>query len=236
MVTGVVSGPWHHLPGPDSRMPPVCILPFVAERFDPGSFGEQGIACPPAVARSVRRRQSEFFAGRLAARHALVRIHAASDQVPIGVMREPVWPPGIIGSISHSQRYAAAVALAAGRERGVGIDIEHVVTNDAQASLLVTAISAAEFDYLRGLDTVLPIAMRLTIAFSAKESLYKGAFGSVGRFFDFSAAAVTAIDVERCLLSLTLTETLSPDFVKHQTCTVAYDFIDPATVLTSFIW
>lgn len=217
-------------------MPPVCILPFVAEHFDPASFGVEGIACPPTVARSVRRRQSEFFAGRLAARHALARIQVPSDQVPIGAMREPVWPPGIIGSISHSQHYAAAVALAAGRKNGVGIDIEHIVTEEVQASLLETAISATEFGYLRRLNTALPIAARLTLAFSAKESLYKGAFGSVGRFFDFSAAAVTGVDVERCMLSLTLTETLSQDFVKHQICTVAYDFIDPATVLTSFIW
>jgi 4'-phosphopantetheinyl transferase EntD len=211
-------------------------LPFAEERFDPASFGEEGIACPPGVARSVRRRQAEFFAGRLAARHALARIHAAPYQVTIGAMREPVWPQGIIGSISHSQQYAAAVALAAGRQCGIGIDIEHIVTEEVQASLLATAVNAAEFDYLRRLDTVLPIAARLTIAFSAKESLYKGAFSSVGRFFDFSAARITEVDLERCMLSLTLTETLSQNFVKDQICTVAYDFIDPATVLTSFVW
>ncbi|KQV30520.1 4'-phosphopantetheinyl transferase [Massilia sp. Root335] len=236
MVTPAVHGPWHHLPGPGARVPPVCILPFAEDRFDPASFGAEGIACPPGVARSVRRRQAEFFAGRLAARHALARLHAASYEVPIGAMREPVWPPGIVGSISHSRQYAAAVALAAGRRCGVGIDIEHVVTAEMQASLLATALSRAEFDGLRRLDTALSIAARVTIAFSAKESLYKGAFGSVGRFFDFSAAAVTAVDVEHRTLSLTLTETLSADFVQGQRCTVAYDFIDPATVLTSFVW
>lgn len=212
-----------------------CLLRFDAARFDPAWFDAARITRPPGIAASVPKRQAEYFHGRYAARLAMERLGRPGADVAIGRAREPLWPDGIVGSISHSQCFAAAVATTAGRHDGVGIDIERIVDADAQQALLATAISARELDYLQGLGAGLPLRSLVTIVFSAKESLYKGAYAAVGRFFDFSAAQVTGFDADKSRLSLTLTEELSSVFHRHSVWHVGYRFIDADTVFTSFI-
>src|ERR1700679_1440183 len=81
---------------------PVHLITFDIEYFCPEAFAATGIACPPSVARAVRSRQAEFFFGRLAARSVLAALNAPPGEVSVGASREPVWPPGIVGSISHT--------------------------------------------------------------------------------------------------------------------------------------
>jgi 4'-phosphopantetheinyl transferase EntD len=92
-----------------------------------------------------------------------------------------------------------------------------------------------EFDCLQGASE-LPLAMALTIAFSAKESLFKAAYVSVRKFFNFSAARVLDLDVRKRQVTLALTETLSKDFVRGKRCVVGYGLIRENSVLTYFGW
>ena len=219
----------------------VDLLTFEVGLFETDAFRASGIACPPSIVRSVTKRQAEFFFGRLAAHASLQRLGlpAGTDTRAIGIgpSREPLWPPGAVGSITHGHGRAAALALGAHDVRGAGIDLETKVSASARAALLELAIDAQECAVL-GQSALAgeSFDMALTLAFSAKESLFKGAFGSVGRYFDFAAAKVSGIDMASGRLTLTLQEHLSADFRLGQRCDVHFTFIDPQTVLTCFSW
>lgn len=227
----------HVLRGTDGLALPVHLLEFDIERFAPSAFDASGIDCPPSVARSVHKRQAEFFFGRLAARQALSALAIAPVAIPIGPSREPQWPRDVIGSISHSQCLAAATAELRGHRRGIGIDIEHVVTAEAREALLATIVNADEIAYLHKLATdTWPMEMLLTIVFSAKESLFKGLFATVGHYFDFSAARIVALDPEHGRVRFALTETLCAEFSHGQHCDIGFDFIRNDMVLAHFVW
>ena len=232
---------WHRvLTACDGAPLTVHAFAFDASHFTPEMFAEWGVVCADSVARSVRKRQAEYFFGRLAARRALVHAGISATQahadIGIGAAREPRWPPGMIGSISHTHDLAAAVALAPGPRRGVGIDLEHVVDDTVASALLGTVVDATELALVRSLAGPHTINSLLTIVFSAKESLFKGAYAAVGRYFDFSAARLVALDAARGRLRLRLVEPLCPQFALGQECEVGFDSIDADTVITHFVW
>lgn len=76
------------------------------------------------VENAVPKRQHEFAAGRMLARRAMFSLGVA----PAAILRDthgaPIWQEGYVGSISHSQGMAAAVAARRKAVRGVGLDIE----------------------------------------------------------------------------------------------------------------
>lgn len=217
-------------------------LAFDAARFQPQAFTAAQIACPDSVARSVRKRQAEFLFGRLAARLALgdaLGTAQAQAEIAIGAMRQPRWPAGSLGSISHSDGCAAAVALAASQGHGIGIDLERLLAPAAREAVLGVAIDAAEAALLAAAaDVRWPTDALLTALFSAKESLFKAAFGAVGRYFDFAAARVCAVDLARQRMRLRLTETLCAQFVAGQACEIGFARLelDPQLVLTHYVW
>lgn len=63
-----------------------------------------------AVARAIPRRRREFSAGRRAAHRALAALGCPPVAVPMGPFREPLWPEGYNGSISHDGGLALALA------------------------------------------------------------------------------------------------------------------------------
>lgn len=90
---------------------PIYSTRYSADQFDQRLFDSAGLECPPHVARSVVKRQAEYYHGRLCARRALQSIGIHDFTVHTGKQREPVWPPGVIGSISHNGEFAVAVAM-----------------------------------------------------------------------------------------------------------------------------
>jgi enterobactin synthetase component D len=226
------------LPAGDGKPMPVQLLAFDDARFTAAAFAAWRIACPDSVARSVRKRQAEYFFGRLAARRALAEAGLAGAQfdIAIGASREPCWPPGVIGSISHTRRLAAAVALPHGVHQGMGIDLEQIVDAQGRAALLNAVVDATELALLQSLTGGADLDAWLTVVFSAKESLFKGAFAAVGRYFDFSAARVVAIDPVAGRLQLRLAQTLCPQFTAGQERDIGFRRLDADTVITHFVW
>lgn len=90
----------------------VCFEPAA---FSPECFGAQGIILPASLQGAAPKRLGEFLAGRLAAREALRPFGLAGCSVAIGAAREPLWPEGVEGSISHSRLAGEGVALCAVR-------------------------------------------------------------------------------------------------------------------------
>ncbi|EQA5671689.1 enterobactin synthase subunit EntD [Cronobacter malonaticus] len=150
------------------------------------------------LANAVARRQAEHLAGRIAAVAALRAAGAPFSPPGIGAHREPRWPAGFTGSITHTGHRAwAAVITTPG---GIGIDAENLMDAQTARELAPGIIDNEERALLA--RTPLPFACALTLAFSAKESLFKALFPQVGDWFGFDCAKVVALDDQQLTLRL----------------------------------
>ncbi len=215
---------------------PVCLIHFDASSFHPKMFSTAGIEQPAQIARSVHRRQAEFFFGRLAAHAAMILHGLQPHNVPVGPQRQPIWPEGVVGSISHTESLAAATVTPNRGLSGIGIDVESIIGGEDREALLRTTISDQEYAYLQTLQGIHDINTLLTMTFSAKEAFFKGAFVTVGRYFDFTAARLHTLNSECGSLELVLQETLCGAFVASQTCPIGYQILQDDVLLTCFAW
>lgn len=208
---------------------------FRMASMTPSLFSMHAIDCPPPVARSVPKRQAEFLAGRICAKAALQAHGFGHHEVAIGRQREPVWPDGMVGSITHNGTYAAAVACPRADLVGIGIDIESIAAPDILAGMIDLVMSPTEAECLRASDCGLDAACLQTLVFSAKESFYKAAFGEVNAFFGFDAIELVGIDGARRQLHFRCTQTLSARLPRGRTCLAQFDFLDAGSVLTAIV-
>ncbi len=175
---------------------------FDAASFDSAWFAQAGILRPDHIARSVPKRQAEYFFGRLCAQQALLAAGIEGAHIATGAARAPVWPPGVVGSITHNAGTAAAIVAPAAAYAGIGIDIETIPSAHGLAALTSTALSGDELDLLRALCDKAPLPLLVTAAFSAKESFFKASYADVGRYFEFDAVSVRALDLARGVIDL----------------------------------
>lgn len=211
---------------------PVFSARFMGADFAPCLFEAYAVDCPVHIARSVAKRQNEFLHGRLCARRALGAIGIKGAHVSVGRMGEPVWPAGVLGSITHNHEYALAVALRRDSSVGIGIDVESIADRESCDALMALAVSPGELHYLRSMKTSLSLACLLTIVFSAKESFFKACFPTVARFLEFDAVGVETIDPVGGSVELIVNETLGGTFQPGSISKVHFRFLDAQTVLT----
>jgi 4'-phosphopantetheinyl transferase EntD len=145
----------------------------------------------PIVARAVAKRRAEVAAARTCARRALRELtggQGPDPAIPRGAKGEPVWPEGIVGSMTHTAGYCAAVVGPASRVRSVGIDAEeHATLPDG---VLAHIGFGEELEQLAALGVGGPLHWD-RLLFSAKESVYKAWFPLTKRWLGFEDAAVT---------------------------------------------
>jgi len=216
---------------------PVATATLLLADFDPDAFDSEAFAqaqWPASIRNSVKKRQAEFFAGRWVAKQALTSLGAAVADLPIGRHRMPIWPNKTVGSITHTATQAAAAVLPANACKGVGIDLEPIVNDEVAQILRAQVTNADELSVLLG--SGLPWLAAITIAFSAKESFFKGSFAAVGDYFGFDEVRLTAVDAKHASLQLTLANTLAPCLSEGQSFDVRYGFSDAQTILTAFAW
>lgn len=214
----------------------MVLLDFNAAAFDPRVFSESNIALPPHIARSVGKRQAEYFHGRLAARLALERAGLPVQDVGTGHQREPLWPAGVVGSITHHACRAAAVAQPSGSCRGIGIDIELPATPDTQQSVAAAVLDASETRLLAAHRGAWSPAVLYALAFSAKESFYKAVHAHVGRYFGFEAIRMTHLDMEGGRFNFTVNQPLSKEWQPGASGGVHVRVLPEGDVLTAFVW
>jgi len=135
------------------------------------------------IERAVARRRHEFATGRQLARQAMAELGLPPAPIRRGERREPLWPAGMVGSITHAEGLAIAAVALAQRLRGVGLDVE--IADRVGSELHEKLFVAEELASLAGADARLP-----GLLFSAKEAGYKATYPLAGRFIGFQEAAV----------------------------------------------
>jgi len=126
------------------------------------------------------RRLREFSAGRAQARAALGQLGLHAPELAVLPDRQPLWPAGFVGSISHAGHLALAVAAPCTALRAIGVDLEPAVPLDEE---LVQRVCRPEE---RGRLTTSAAPLKLAkLIFSAKESVYKCIAPLTGIFLEF---------------------------------------------------
>jgi 4'-phosphopantetheinyl transferase EntD len=94
-----------------------------------------------------------------------------------------------VGSITHGAERALCAVARSADVRGLGIDAERLMDEAVSSELRRRICTAAELALLTQ-QVRLPEHELVSLAFSAKESLYKCLYPLVGRFMDLHAARV----------------------------------------------
>jgi 4'-phosphopantetheinyl transferase EntD len=134
------------------------------------------------VERAVPKRRNEFAKARECARLALARLGVRDFPLLSGPDREPLWPAGIVGSLTHTDGFCGVAVAHSARYVGIGIDaepaqplreelVERICTPRERSALV-------ELRWMHWLE-----AARLV--FSIKEAVYKCQFPSSRQFLGF---------------------------------------------------
>jgi len=126
------------------------------------------------VAKAAGKRKRDFALGRTCARLALEQLGFSGAVIGKAEDGAPCWPAGVVGSITHTQGYAAALVGDARQFSGIGVDAERLGgdTGGVTQELWPRLFNAAERTYLSSLDGAAQM-LAATLFFSAKESCYK---------------------------------------------------------------
>jgi enterobactin synthetase component D len=177
------------------------------------NFNLSSVACT--------KRKNEFYSGRWCAIQCLIQKNKSNFAIQMGEDRSPIWPEGIIGSISHSNRLAAALLDESAYCLAIGLDIQptsaQTLAQDLKNIILhPLEITRFEFQYN---------ARLFDLIFSAKESLFKALYPSCCIFFDHQDAEVFKIDSTQNTLKIRLLRPLGNCWYKNQVFDVNFDYI-----------
>jgi 4'-phosphopantetheinyl transferase EntD len=146
------------------------------------------------VRNAVPKRRNEFAAGRLAAHNAMNRFGLPPKPLLTDRDRAPLWPTGVVGSISHTRELAFAAVTSETYAHGIGVDVEDDL---ALPSDIVTRVCLpSELQYL-GLWSAEIGFDAAKLLFSAKEAFYKSYYPRNKRVLDFLDVGITLRPVER---------------------------------------
>ena len=140
---------------------------------------------------AIESRISEFATARSCARQALNKLGISPDVILRGSKGEPIWPSGVIGSITHCAGYRAAAVAPTAKFAAIGIDAE---IHDALPPEVLESVCVPE--EIAWLDKASDEMHWDRVLFSAKESIYKAWFPLTKSWLGFEQVVVT-VDVAR---------------------------------------
>jgi 4'-phosphopantetheinyl transferase EntD len=158
-----------------------------------------------ALGRALPKRKREFRAGRAYARAALSLLGIEPCGIPVGEQRQPVWPPGIVGSITHTDTLSFAIAAHAADFRVLGIDVEPNTALDPDLIALVCRPEEREGGGESGKSGV----DKAKLFFVIKEAFFKAYFPATGSFLEFEDVLAT-IDMHEQSFHAELAEPSKP--------------------------
>ncbi len=177
---------------------------------------------------AVGTRRDEFATGRRFARAALAMLGCASCSIPVGRDREPIWPEGFVGSISHSRAICVAVVAPAAIAIGIGVDIE---ADDAIEPKLAREVASPQ-ELLHLERQGASSAAARALCFSAKEAHFKATFPITRRFLSFHDVEMVATWSDRQYRILPTAPAHSPP---QGPCYGRFEFLADHVVTLSWI-
>ncbi len=158
---------------------------------------------PAGMHKVASPRKQEFIAGRYCASEAAKEIGFNLVNLPSAATREPIWPEGIIGSISHSKLMAISCVSDSKNLSSIGIDAEELIKLEMLKDIEKVIATQDELKLISSTDNQTGV----TILFSAKESLYKALFPLVRTFIDFNEVKLVSFDFAEKTFELQLVST-----------------------------
>lgn len=132
---------------------------------------------------AVEKRQREFATARVLARHLLAEYGIHRYPLLNDNDRVPIWPEGIVGSISHCDQ-CCMVALMNKNEKTINIGIDVEPDNAIDADLWPSFATDCELRWIESFANI--SSGRLAhLLFSAKEATYKCIFPVTRKFIEF---------------------------------------------------
>ncbi|PKF49935.1 hypothetical protein AT251_15290 [Enterovibrio nigricans] len=180
---------------------------FQLERYEPRLYAELDIKLNDDIRSSVPKRQAEFLAGRYLAKTLLQSASSFDGEIKVGLNRQPTWPNGWIGSISHTDDRALVLGHC-GQKKFAGIDIENVIPFSTCKDIATSIHSNEELALF--VEQGIAENIATTLIFSAKESLFKATYPYIGYYFGFESAKVITLDVSKGYLILSLDHGIAP--------------------------
>ena len=149
----------------------------------PAPFAAEAACLSP---NAVEKRKREFAAGRAAAHQSMRALGQTPAPIPIGPKRAPLWPDGLVGSITHCSNCALAAVATRATHQGLGIDVEE----DTPLSRdLWPAIASPEEQAWMATQPDPGLAGK--VLFSAKEAAYKAQYALSQRYFGFDGLTLS---------------------------------------------
>ncbi|GAB4270312.1 MAG TPA: phosphopantetheinyl transferase [Opitutae bacterium] len=177
-------------------------------------------ACLEGVSASRKR---EFRAGRLCARNALRLLGAECVPIIPSEQRGPTWPEGVIGSISHTREYCAAVVGRSSDVYSLGLDVER--SDRLKPRLWRLVLRDAEREWVSHFSEQDQVHWA-TLIFSAKEAFYKYQFPYTSTWVSFKQAEVS-VDPQAGLFELRIVDDFSSLFPKDTVLIGRFAFAGP---------
>jgi 4'-phosphopantetheinyl transferase EntD len=161
----------------------------IRDRRIPGDPAELHPAEREFVAKAVPKRIAEFAAGRACARAALAEFGVREFPLRTAPDRQPIWPDGFIGSITHTAGFCAAAVAPRTSMLAIGMDTE--IVGAPTLDIWPTISRREELAWVQALPGVdRPAA--ITLLFAAKEAFYKCQYPLVGEWLDFHDMRIEA--------------------------------------------
>ncbi|MEL0638662.1 4'-phosphopantetheinyl transferase superfamily protein [Marinomonas sp. TI.3.20] len=182
-----------------------CHVKFEVINYEDILFSDFGIPFDPKLDTALVCRRAEYLASRYAAK-LLLEHSECFFNVKSSSTREPIWPKGWCGSISHTHNNAIVIVTSESNGILPGIDIELF---DSSVMLETADFFTTERERELLLATSISYTLGLLIIFSAKESLFKSLYPKVRHIFYFDTAEILQIDIIEKKFTLVLVKNIS---------------------------
>jgi enterobactin synthetase component D len=206
----------------------ICIVPQAAgvlahatydrKSYNNALFRAHNVSFPAQLAAAVEKRLADYLAGRIVGRHAMAALGFAPGDIAIGKNREPIWPKGISGSISHSDGQVACIATTQPAWL-MGIDVEKIMVPTTAESVANQILNPDEKGMLVQISDSPSVSC--TVVFSAKETLFKALYPYAKVFFGFEAASIVSVR-QGVAVSLQINRDLPAGFARSRQFEVTY--------------
>lgn len=139
------------------------------------------------IAQAAPKRRAEFITARRCARLALAQLKIPEQPILRGPKREPIWPKGVVGTLTHTTGFRGAAVAPALAIRSVGADAEpHLPLPEGVLGQVALPEEQA------WLDAQEPDGLHWDrLLFCAKEATYKAWFPLTERWLGFEDASIS---------------------------------------------